>query len=121
VRPYLEKKPSQKRADGVGIGSEFQPQYFKENQKRNMASSNLFQPFSSTTGKGIKLSIYIFHFTCFIKVTLLECLTEQCFVGNRCMVLKSIHASINNFLKYISNFEFSFNAVTNEFYEIKCK
>jgi hypothetical protein len=36
LRPYLEKKPSQKRAGGVagGVGLEFKPQYHKKKKKR---------------------------------------------------------------------------------------
>jgi hypothetical protein len=38
MRPYLEKKPTQNRADGVAqsVGSEFKPksQYWKKKKKR---------------------------------------------------------------------------------------
>jgi hypothetical protein len=35
MRPYLKKKPSQKKAGGVaeGVGPEFKPQYQKEKKK----------------------------------------------------------------------------------------
>jgi hypothetical protein len=36
VRPYLEKNPSQKKADGVaqGVGPEFKTQYHKKKKKK---------------------------------------------------------------------------------------
>jgi hypothetical protein len=35
-RPYLEKKPSQKRAGGLaqGVGPEFKPQYCQKKKKK---------------------------------------------------------------------------------------
>jgi hypothetical protein len=40
VRPYLEKKPSQKRAGGVaqGVGPEFKPWYCKKKLKKGSLS-----------------------------------------------------------------------------------
>jgi hypothetical protein len=46
VRPYLEKKPSQKRAGGMaqGVGPEFKPKHHKKKKKKKKTGALPLEP-----------------------------------------------------------------------------